>query len=705
MPDSPKVFISYSHDSDEHRRRVLDLADRLRAEGLDVSLDQFEVDVTPRWMVQRIEESRFVLVVCTETYKKRFEGKESRGGLGADFEGKTITQEIYERRDGFAVPIFFEPDSGSRDIPKVLRGLAYYRLPKGYDALYRRLTGQHDTPAGPVGEIRKMPPKARRFVTSPPSTKTGHGGSLAPAPRAEESTASSGRVRLSAGAVQTTILVLAAGPSSMPALSLRSEMQCIQNQLDGAVFRDRFNLRMQPVASPKGILSTLLSVKPTIVHFCGHGSDQAGKVGLVLEGPTGAELIVGTEALENFFENFSDHVRCVVLNACYSKNQAEAISRHIDYVVGMEGPVSDATALTFTEAFYYALGAGTEFPKAFAVARDAIQLAGLDEHLVPCLHVRSGAEPTLLSEEPEKSSSFPSAQTPAPTDKASENQIALPSSKRNPLKPIVLSMLLIVAVGLAGLTIHARWQRHQVQILNNQAIAYFQQQRFDEARETLQRCLEMDPKFVEAITNLAQLENSEGNRRAAEAHFRRAVQLEPSVALHHFNLGQFLLQRRDLGEALDALARAVELDAEYAEAFNELGRVNLQMGRWYEARDALEKGLDSGRPIQPTTLASLNKNLAGAFLGLGDPKAALSHLSDEILSGLDQDSSIREALFLKAQAFAELERTHDACRELDRFETKNGKYSRLGPEATKLADRLDCSALAYEESPSQGDAL
>ncbi len=170
MPDSPKVFISYSHDSDEHRDRVRDLADRLRAEGLDVSLDQFEIDVTPRWMVQKIEESRFVLVVCTETYRKRFEGKESRGGLGADFEGKTITQEIYERRDGFAVPIFFEPDSGSRDIPKVLRGLTYYRLPKGYDALYRRLTDQHATPAGPVGEIRKMPPKARRFVPSPTSS-------------------------------------------------------------------------------------------------------------------------------------------------------------------------------------------------------------------------------------------------------------------------------------------------------------------------------------------------------------------------------------------------------------------------------------------------------------------------------------------------------------------------------------------------------
>ncbi|MCP4656050.1 MAG: hypothetical protein GY856_11605, partial [bacterium] len=33
--DAPRVFLSYSHDSDEHRDRVLALADRLRADGID----------------------------------------------------------------------------------------------------------------------------------------------------------------------------------------------------------------------------------------------------------------------------------------------------------------------------------------------------------------------------------------------------------------------------------------------------------------------------------------------------------------------------------------------------------------------------------------------------------------------------------------------------------------------------------------------
>jgi hypothetical protein len=45
MPESqnkPKVFISYSHDSDQHKDRVLALSDRLREDGIDCIIDQYE---------------------------------------------------------------------------------------------------------------------------------------------------------------------------------------------------------------------------------------------------------------------------------------------------------------------------------------------------------------------------------------------------------------------------------------------------------------------------------------------------------------------------------------------------------------------------------------------------------------------------------------------------------------------------------------
>ena len=463
-------------------------------------------------------------------------------------------------------------------------------------------------------------------------------------------------------------------------------MQCISDALKRASFRDRFKLEMRPAASPQEILRANLSLKPAIVHFCGHGSAEPGQEGLILEDRNGEKRIIGTDAIDQFFKNFAGHVRCVVLNACYSEKQAAAIARHIDFVVGMKGNVSDQAALAFTEAFYDALGAGSDFHQAFAVAQNAIQMAGLGEHHIPSMHARPGAEAALFCEQEAGLAS-------TPVDRNGST-----------LKLAKYLALWVLLAGLAGTT-YSMWRHQQVQALNSRAMAHFEQQRPEEARESWQRSLELDPTFTEAVTNLAVLESAEGNVRAARLYFRRAVQLEPSVALHQFNLGHFLLERGSLDESLDALNRAVELDPDYAEAFNELGRANLQMARWSDAGTAFEKGLDVKRPIEPATSATLHKNLAKAFLGLEDPKAALSHLSQEVLSTLEHDESIREALVLRARAFAALGRTTDACRELAEFESRNGGFSQLGPPATELGNKLGCPSRPAPETPSysQGD--
>jgi hypothetical protein len=38
----PRVFISYSHDTPAHESTVLALSDRLRSDGIDTILDQYE---------------------------------------------------------------------------------------------------------------------------------------------------------------------------------------------------------------------------------------------------------------------------------------------------------------------------------------------------------------------------------------------------------------------------------------------------------------------------------------------------------------------------------------------------------------------------------------------------------------------------------------------------------------------------------------
>ena len=107
--DPVRVFISYSHDSAEHRDRILALANRMRGEGIDCRIDRFVESPSegwPLWMQDQIEQADAVLVVCTETYERRASGKEVPGrGLGARWEGAIIMQQLYERVSSEFVPV------------------------------------------------------------------------------------------------------------------------------------------------------------------------------------------------------------------------------------------------------------------------------------------------------------------------------------------------------------------------------------------------------------------------------------------------------------------------------------------------------------------------------------------------------------------------------------------------------------------------
>ena len=126
----------------------------------------------------------------------------------------------------------------------------------------------------------------------------------------------------------------------------------------------------------------MLDFKPQIVHFSGHGTDQEG---LVFEDAVGQEKLASSEALANLFRLFN-RVECVVLNACYSTFQAEAIARHIDYVIGMSQKIGENAAIEFSVGFYSALEAGESIEFAYKLGCNVIQLEGLPEELTPVLY-------------------------------------------------------------------------------------------------------------------------------------------------------------------------------------------------------------------------------------------------------------------------------------------------------------------------------
>src|ERR1700751_5776397 len=170
----PRVLISYSHDSDEHRDRVLELPGRLRADGIDAVIDQYvqsPPEGWPGWCEAEIEKANFVLMVCTEIYLRRIRRKEEPGvGSGVLWEGRLIYQHVYDRGSVSAefVPVLLA-DGSTEHVPTPVKGGTIYRVEttEGYDALLRLLTDQPLTPVPALGQRRSLPPKERRSAGPP----------------------------------------------------------------------------------------------------------------------------------------------------------------------------------------------------------------------------------------------------------------------------------------------------------------------------------------------------------------------------------------------------------------------------------------------------------------------------------------------------------------------------------------------------------
>jgi hypothetical protein len=159
----PRVFISYSQDSDLHKQRVLELTQALRAEGIDAIVDQFVDNPEQgwaRWMIDELDAARFVLVVVSEGYRKKAEDQVPRGaGRGVKWESHLSVQEIYDAdaRNQKFIPVLLE-GVGEDAIPQVLRAWTYYRWPEAREGLLRRLTDQPKVSPAPLGAVKRYTP-------------------------------------------------------------------------------------------------------------------------------------------------------------------------------------------------------------------------------------------------------------------------------------------------------------------------------------------------------------------------------------------------------------------------------------------------------------------------------------------------------------------------------------------------------------------
>ncbi len=106
---------------------------------------------------------------------------------------------------------------------------------------------------------------------------------------------------------------------------------------------------------------------------------------------------VSAEALKMLFTTLKDNIRVVVLNACYSEIQAQAIAEVIDCVVGMSTAIGDDAAIIFAASFYRAIGFGRSIKEAFDQGKTAIMLEGIPEANTPQLLTRMGVDASSLT--------------------------------------------------------------------------------------------------------------------------------------------------------------------------------------------------------------------------------------------------------------------------------------------------------------------
>lgn len=186
---------------------------------------------------------------------------------------------------------------------------------------------------------------------------------------------------------ESVVLFLASNPVAEAKLKLDEEARAIQERIRMAEFRDAIRFESRWAIRPLDILQSINETKPVAIHFSGHGF-RTGE--LVFTDWNGAPKSVTAEAVSSVVAASSERIRLLFFNACFSEEQAKAVTKHVDAAIGMTDSIGDEAARVFASAFYSAVGFGKSVQEAFDQARSALLLEGIPEANTPRLFVKDG---------------------------------------------------------------------------------------------------------------------------------------------------------------------------------------------------------------------------------------------------------------------------------------------------------------------------
>ena len=167
-PLKQSVFVAYSHDSEAHRDRIVAFTSRLRADGVDAVIDlnkPWPSEGWQAWTRTQLRISTHVVLVITEIFNQVYSKKNDKS-RDVNWGGSLLSRDLFSKdiTDApFILVVFTENDR--RFTPSEFQGLPCYNIgaSAGYEALYRRITGQAEVAENSLGQMRNVPPANIHF--------------------------------------------------------------------------------------------------------------------------------------------------------------------------------------------------------------------------------------------------------------------------------------------------------------------------------------------------------------------------------------------------------------------------------------------------------------------------------------------------------------------------------------------------------------
>lgn len=188
-----------------------------------------------------------------------------------------------------------------------------------------------------------------------------------------------------------TVLFLAADPFMEGARrELDEAMRAVEQAVQGERAAGALEFVAHFATRESDVRDALRRHQPRIVHVAGHGE---GTAGICLGGEDGHPRIVDREALRGLL-GVVDSVRVLVLDGAGTLATVQALREVADYVIGTSQRPGDASAITFAQAFYGALGAGRTVLAAFELGLGELMIDGdgSPEGGVPVRRIRRGVD-------------------------------------------------------------------------------------------------------------------------------------------------------------------------------------------------------------------------------------------------------------------------------------------------------------------------